>query len=58
MALAAVLTWTFPLLARATGVPAAQVNGWVTRATLNALSLAVILHVAVWQRWPTGSVDR
>jgi hypothetical protein len=50
--LAAVLSWTLPMLARRTGVPAAEVDGWVTHATLNALSLAVILHVAVWRRWP------
>jgi len=41
-----------PVVARWTGVPASEVDGWVTHATLNAVSLAVILHVAVWRRWP------
>ncbi|HKN54850.1 MAG TPA: hypothetical protein VJX66_20285 [Amycolatopsis sp.] len=53
--LTAVLSWTLPMLARRTGVPGTEVNGWVAHATLNALSLAVILHVAVWRRWPVRS---
>ncbi len=50
VALAAFLSWTLPLVARRLGV--SEVDGWVTHATLNSLSLAVILHVAVWRRWP------
>lgn len=52
VALTAALAWTLPLVASATGVPNRMVDGWATHATLNALSLAVILHVAVWRRWP------
>jgi hypothetical protein len=26
--------------------------GFTTQVTLNALSTAVILHVAIWDRWP------
>ncbi|NBH03049.1 hypothetical protein GTY80_07265, partial [Amycolatopsis sp. SID8362] len=50
--LAGALSWTLPRLARWAAVPADLVGGWVTHTTLNALSLAVILHVAVWRRWP------
>ncbi|HVV24065.1 MAG TPA: hypothetical protein VHF06_31815 [Pseudonocardiaceae bacterium] len=53
VALTALLAWTLPLVAHATGVPAADVNSWTAHTTLNALSLAVILHVAVWRRWPS-----
>lgn len=51
--LTVLLAWVLPPLARAVGVPADQVDGWVTHLTLNALSLGVILHVAVWRRWPS-----
>ncbi|WP_020420899.1 hypothetical protein [Amycolatopsis sp. ATCC 39116] len=50
--LAVSLSWLLPPLARVAGVPESEVDGWVTHALLNALSLAVILHVAVWRRWP------
>ncbi|MCI2423540.1 hypothetical protein MOQ72_39650 [Saccharopolyspora sp. K220] len=53
--LTALLSWALPMLAQLTGVPAVEVSGWVTHATLNALSVAVILHVAVWRRWPAGA---
>jgi hypothetical protein len=49
--LTALLSWVLPMLARGLGVPAAQADGWATHASLNAMSLAVILHVAVWRRW-------
>jgi hypothetical protein len=52
VALTALLTWVMPAVARGIGVPADHVDSWVTHATLNCLSLGVILHVAVWQRWP------
>ncbi|WP_439379242.1 hypothetical protein [Amycolatopsis lexingtonensis] len=53
--LAAVLSWALPRVARWAAVPADLVGGWVTHTTLNALSLAVILHVAVWRRWPVSA---
>ncbi|GAA5156943.1 hypothetical protein GCM10023214_15590 [Amycolatopsis dongchuanensis] len=46
--LTVVLSWLFRVVAEAAGV--SQVDGWVTHALLNSLSLAVILHVAVWRR--------
>ncbi|RSM84743.1 hypothetical protein DMH04_19890 [Kibdelosporangium aridum] len=27
---------------------------WVAYAAANALGIAVIMHVAVWRRWPVG----
>jgi hypothetical protein len=55
LVLVAVLTFvlaTFlPVVAGWLGVPDRQALSWSTHATLNALSLAVILHVAVWRRW-------
>jgi hypothetical protein len=55
LVLVAVLTFvlaTFlPVVAGWLGVPSRQALSWSTHATLNALSLAVILHVAVWRRW-------
>ena len=55
LALVAVLTFALssalPVIARWIGVPDHQALSWSTHATLNALSLAVILHVAVWRRW-------
>jgi hypothetical protein len=56
LVLVAVLTAVFALVlpgvAGWLGVPERQALSWSTHATLNALSLAVILHVAVWRRWP------
>lgn len=59
VALTALLSWALPMLARAMGVAASEVNGWVAHAALSCVSLAVILHVAVWRRWlpqPRASV--
>ncbi|MFI5588784.1 hypothetical protein ACIA5G_27280 [Amycolatopsis sp. NPDC051758] len=50
--LTALLVWLLPKLARALDVPAAREWSWTTHVMLNALSTAVILHVAVWKRWP------
>ncbi|MEU0797047.1 hypothetical protein ABZ342_43895 [Amycolatopsis sp. NPDC005961] len=50
--LTAALATALPPVARWAGVPEPLVAGWTTHTTLNALSLAVILHVAVWRRWP------
>lgn len=47
----ALLLWLLPLLARALGMSGVDQLGWTTQVTLNALSTAVILHVAVWGRW-------
>ncbi|GAA3433595.1 hypothetical protein GCM10018954_031990 [Kutzneria kofuensis] len=47
----AVLSSVLPVVAGSLGVPERQALSWSTHATLNALSLAVILHVAVWRRW-------
>ena len=52
VALTALLCWVLPMLANAMGVPAARDWSWTTHAALNSLSTAVILHVAVWRRWP------
>jgi hypothetical protein len=49
--LTAALSTLLPLLAVQLGVPDRLALSWSTHATLNALSLAVILHVAVWRRW-------
>jgi hypothetical protein len=46
-----VLAAFLPVVAGWLGVPDRQALSWSTHATLNALSLAVILHVAVWRRW-------
>jgi hypothetical protein len=50
--LTALLVWSLPVLAHALGVPPEREWGWTTHVTLNSLSTAVILHVAVWRRWP------
>ena len=50
--LTALLSWGLPILANALGVPSASDWSWTTHAALNCLSTAVILHVAVWRRWP------
>ncbi|WP_407565855.1 hypothetical protein [Streptomyces sp. 184] len=50
--LTVLLTWLLPKLAHALGVPHAREWSWSTHVMLNALSTAVILHVAVWKRWP------
>ncbi|WIX99039.1 hypothetical protein QRX60_33985 [Amycolatopsis mongoliensis] len=44
-----------PQVARGAGVPERLIATWAAHTTLNALSLAVILHVAVWRRCPGGS---
>jgi hypothetical protein len=53
--LTAALSAGLPLVARWAEVPDRLVTGWTTHTTLNALSLAVILHVAVWRRWPASA---
>jgi hypothetical protein len=53
--LTALLVWTLPELAQTLGVPEAREWSWTTQVMLNALSTAVILHVAVWRRWPVRS---
>jgi hypothetical protein len=53
--LTAALAATLPQVAQWAGVPERLAAGWATHTTLNALSLAVILHVAVWRRWPAES---
>jgi hypothetical protein len=50
--LTALLVWVLPMLARTLGVPQAREWSWTTQVMLNALSTAVILHIAVWGRWP------
>lgn len=50
--LTALLIWLLPMLARAVGVSEAYEWSWTTHVMLNALSTAIILHVAVWRRWP------
>jgi hypothetical protein len=50
--LSALLLWLLPLLAGGLGMSGVDQLGWTTQVTLNALSTAVILHVAVWGRWP------
>ena len=49
--LTGVLSSVLPVVASRLGVPDREALSWSTHATLNALSLAVILHVAVWRRW-------
>jgi hypothetical protein len=46
------LLWLLPLLAGAFGLSGVDRIGWTTQVTLNALSTVVILHVAIWSRWP------
>ncbi|MEV0074116.1 MULTISPECIES: hypothetical protein [unclassified Amycolatopsis] len=53
--LTALLVWCLPKLAHALGVPSAREWSWTTQVVLNALSTAVILHVAVWRRWPMSA---
>jgi hypothetical protein len=53
--LTAALSWALPQVARWAAVPDRHVDAWTTHTTLNALSLAVILHVAVWRRWPASA---
>lgn len=55
--LTAALSAGLPQVARWAAVPDRLVAGWTTHTTLNALSLAVILHVAVWRRWPAPQED-
>ncbi|MGP4016059.1 hypothetical protein [Saccharopolyspora sp. 5N708] len=50
--LTALLVRLLPMLASTLGVPQAREWSWTTQVMLNALSTAVILHVAVWRRWP------
>ncbi|MFB4273726.1 hypothetical protein ACBJ59_00410 [Nonomuraea sp. MTCD27] len=50
--LTALLVWSLPMLAHTLGVPQEREWSWTTHVTLNALSTVVILHVAVWRRWP------
>lgn len=50
--LTAVLSVALPALAAALAVPPVREWSWTTQVTLNALSTAIILHVAVWRRWP------
>ncbi|HJP75835.1 MAG TPA: hypothetical protein VJ914_16325 [Pseudonocardiaceae bacterium] len=50
--LTALLLWLLPLLAGALGLSGLDRWGFTTQVTLNALSTVVILHVAIWDRWP------
>jgi hypothetical protein len=50
--LTALLIWILPTLALRLGLAPEREWSWTTQVTLNALSTAVILHVAVWRRWP------
>ncbi|MEV4759367.1 hypothetical protein AB0J86_30325 [Micromonospora sp. NPDC049559] len=38
--------------------PGASADDWITFAALDALGLGVILHVAIWRRWPVAAVTR
>ncbi|HEY2697458.1 MAG TPA: hypothetical protein VGJ45_18465 [Pseudonocardiaceae bacterium] len=51
--LTTLLVWLLPMLAHTLGVPQTREWSWTTQVTLNALSTAVILHVAIWRRWPS-----
>lgn len=53
----ALLAWSLPMLAHVLGVPAEREWSWTTQVMLNALSTAVIMHVAVWQRWPAAAIQ-
>ncbi|MGV9365552.1 hypothetical protein [Amycolatopsis sp. NPDC003731] len=53
--LTAALATLLPPVARWAAVPERLVGAWAAHTTLNALSLAVILHVAVWRRWPASA---
>jgi hypothetical protein len=55
--LTALLDWLLPMLAHTLGVPQPREWSWTTQVMLNALSTAVILHVAVWQRWPVPRIQ-
>lgn len=54
--LTAALSTLLPFVAIRLGLSDRQALSWSTHATLNALSLAVILHVAVWRRWLADNV--
>jgi hypothetical protein len=53
--LTALLVWLLPMLAHTLGVPQAREWSWTTHVMLNVLSTAVILHIAVWRRWPADA---
>lgn len=55
--LTVLLVWVLPKLAHAFGVPEPREWSWTTQVMLNALSTAVILHVAVWKRWPVRTQE-
>ncbi|WP_433362285.1 hypothetical protein ACQPZX_30055 [Actinoplanes sp. CA-142083] len=38
--------------------PGAGTDDWIAFAALNAVGLAVILHVAIWRRWPVSALSR
>jgi hypothetical protein len=54
--IAMVTLLTYGLLAAAAGNhdwrPGAEADDWIAFASLNGLGLSVILHVAIWRRWP------
>lgn len=37
--------------------PGAEADDWIAFAALNGLGLAIILHVAIWRRWPLRVAD-
>jgi hypothetical protein len=58
LVLAAALWAGLTALAGAFRYGRAGPQDWVAHASLNALSVSIILHVAVGRRWPFGSADR
>jgi hypothetical protein len=52
LALAAVLAITLTAVARSLPLTGITADDWVEHAALNALSTAIILHVAIGRRWP------
>lgn len=51
---ATVLYWGLSTIAEQLTWSRAEPDHWVAYAAMNALGIAVILHVAVWRRWPVG----
>jgi hypothetical protein len=51
-AVAALLYWALSAYARHVDWLRATPDEWVTFAALNGIGMGVILHVAIWRRWP------
>ncbi|GAA4555155.1 hypothetical protein [Planotetraspora kaengkrachanensis] len=51
-AVAALLYWALSAYARGVGWRHATPDEWVTFAALNGIGAGIILHVAIWRRWP------